>query len=123
MNNLEQSWDKNNQKKLDLEDGKYKQLCVWPATMMEDNTPEDFENFMKEQFGVRAHFVEEVVTIADNTGEGGRHDLFFYIHNDDIGKFAIPRLSQGIRWWEDVIQNRSHLVYPQEIIDKYKPTW
>ena len=78
---------------------------------------------MLEEFHTRIKFAEEVITNAGDGGEGGRHDLFFYVHSDDIGKFAIPRLQAVIRWWEDVISNKSHNIYPKEIIEKYKTTW
>jgi len=97
--NLIQSWEEENQKNIDTEEGKYTQLCVWPATILGDNTPEQFEQFIKEEFNdTRAKFTEEVITNPANGEKGGRHDLFFYIHNDDLGKFAVKRLSYGIRW-------------------------
>jgi hypothetical protein len=39
-------------------------------------------------------------------------------------KFAVPRLSLGIRWWEDVIKynDNSHL-YPLEFIEANPPKW
>jgi hypothetical protein len=123
MDDLTQSWDEENQRKLDIEDKKYIQLCVWPATILGDYTPAQFELYMKEEFGVRVKFEEEVITEADSEGEGGRHDLFFYVHSDDIGKFAIPRMSVGIRWWEDVVANNSHKIYPKNIKHKYQKTW
>jgi len=90
---------------------------------MDGASPEDFEDFMKENFGVRTKFMEEVTTNPGQGGDGGRKDLFFYIHNADIQKFAMPRLQVGIRWWEDVVQNNSHLIYPPEILQKYPSTW
>ena len=123
VKNLEKSWDKKNQMELDTEEGNYTQLCVWPGCSLGDNTIEQFEQFMLEQFGTRIKFEQEVTTNPGLGGKGGRHDLFFFVHSDDIGKFAIPRLSAGIRWWEDVIENNSHTIYPKEILDKYKQTW
>lgn len=113
-------WEKKTETEVDSE--YYKQLCVWPGTMMGDNTAEDFENYFKDDLGVRVKFMEEVVTLPGNGGEGGRHDVF-YIHNNDIGKFALQKLNMGISWWEDVISNKRHLIYPKEIIKKYPKTW
>lgn len=108
---------------------KFTQLCVWPGTLLGDNTVQDFENFFKEK-GFTVKFAEEVVTLPDRTpygevveGTGGRHDLFFYIASSDILQFAVPRLGMGIRWWEDVIGNGGGKIYPQEILDKYPVTW
>lgn len=106
----------------------YNQLCVWPGTTLEESTGEDLEKFFQEQ-GFRVKFAEEVITLPDVKdsrvveGTGGRHDLLFYIHNEDITKFAIPRLRMGIRWWEDVFYNHGEGIYPQSIIDKYPKTW
>jgi|AntAceMinimDraft_18_1070375.scaffolds.fasta_scaffold04634_8 hypothetical protein len=118
---LKKSWEKKTEK--DVESPNYTQLCVWPGTGLGDGTPERFELFMEESFGVKIKFMEEVTTLPGQGGEGGRKDLFFYVHNNDLGKFAVPRLGAGIRWWEDVVANNSHTIYPKEIIDKYKVTW
>ena len=122
-NNLEKTWDEKNQRRLDAEEGKYDQLCVWPATTIGEATPEQFEQFILEQFGARVQFMEEVTTLPGMGGEGGRKDLFFYVHTDDVGKFAIARLHAGIRWWEDVIGNNAHIVYPKDVINRYPKTW
>lgn len=105
---------------------KYKQLCVWPGTLMGENTPEQFEAFMQENFGVRAAFEVEVVTNAssERNEEGGRHDILFYVHEDDIGRFAVARLSAGIRWWEDAVKyNDGAYLYTEEVLQKYPATW
>jgi hypothetical protein len=120
-NEISKSWQEKTEKNIDAE--KYTQLCVWPDTILGEGTPSEFEQFMLENFGTRVRFAEEVVTLPGDGGPGGRHDLFFYAHNDDLGKFAVPRLQVGIRWWEDVVGNRSHLIYPKDVIDKYPKTW
>lgn len=118
---LKKSWEEKSEKNIESEH--YKQLCVWPAVQLGDNTPEQFEQFMEENFGAKVRFMEEVITLPGQGGEGGRSDIFFYVHNNDVGKFAVPRLQAGIRWWEDVVGNKSHTIYPREIINKYKVTW
>jgi hypothetical protein len=116
-----QSWEKKTTSDIDSEF--YHQLCVWTGTVLGDSTVEDFEQFFKDQLGVRVKFMEEVVTLPGQGGEGGRHDVFFYVHDADVAKFAIPRLQFGISWWEDVIENKRHLLYPSEIVKKYPKTW
>lgn len=104
----------------------FNQLCVWPATMLGEETPKAFEKFMQKTFDVRVMFAEEVVTIPrpDRDEEGGRHDLLFYVHDEDITKFAIPRFTHGIRWWEDAISNpREAAIYAEEVLKKYSKTW
>lgn len=107
----------------------WSQVCVWPGTTMDDTPVEDFVQFFKENFGVRVQFCEEVETLPDRENgievpeTGGRHDVFFRIHEDDMGSFAIMRLNVGIRWWEDVVGNGSHKIYPKEVLEKYPRTW
>ena len=45
------------------------------------------------------------------------------IADDDIGKFAVPRLQMGIRWWEDVLGNGASNLYTEEFLEKYKKSW
>lgn len=118
----------------------YQQVCIWPGTLvveadeMQNMTREEriarFETFMREEFGVRVKYLEEVKTNPDLKGgvpvpnTGGRNDLFFSVHNEDINKFAVPRLRAGIRWYEDVVSYNGHsYLYPQEILDKYEVRW
>jgi hypothetical protein len=111
-------------------DENFRQLCVWPGTLLGESTVEDFEQFFLEDMGVRVKFLEEVVTNPDvdeygNDIEdtGGRNDLFFYVHSEDCGKFAIPRLRMGIKWWEDVVGNDNHKIYPTEVLTKNPILW
>lgn len=112
----------------------FNQLCVWQGTVLETEdgkiTFEQFEDWVSENFGgVRIKMMEEVKTLPDmNNGvpipeTGGRNDLFFYVHDEDIQKFALARLQAGIRWWEDVLGNGQGNLYPKEILKKYPKTW
>ena len=109
---------------------KFNQLCVWHGTILGNSSVDDFEAFFKNK-GFRVKFAEEVVTIPDKDdcgndvpGTGGRHDLLFYIHDDDIQKFALPRFNYGIRWWEDVVKyNDNSDWYSEEILNKYPVKW
>ena len=99
----------------------YKQVCVWPGTVMGDSNPTDFEQFFMEQHGTRVQFLEEIVTEPDYENglpvalTGGRHDVVFAVHDDDIAKFAIPRLTMGIRWIDDVYGNGGGDIYPERV--------
>jgi hypothetical protein len=86
---------------------------------------------MKNEMGVRVKYHTEVQTLPDLNPSGnpipetgGRNDLFFFVHDEDVSKFAVPRLHLGIRWWEDVIvyNDNSHL-YTQEFIQANPPKW
>ena len=76
----------------------YTQLCVWPGTVLGDSTPQDLVDFFQDEMGVRIKYHTEVETLPDlENGKpvpdtGGRNDLFFFVHSDDAGKFAVPRL-------------------------------
>jgi len=106
------------------EQDNFTQLCVWPSTIVGGKVDE-FVAFMKENFGARVRFDQEVKTLPDmEDGQpvpetGGRIDVFFYVHKEDLAKFALSRLTAGIRWWEDVLGNGGGVLYSQEILDKY----
>ena len=106
--------------------GKYNQLCVLEGTIMPEGGAKELETFFKDEFGVKVKFETEVKTLPDKPGcteTGGRNDIFFYIADDDIMKFAVPRLQMGIRWWEDVLGNGNGKLYPTEVLEKYEKTW
>jgi len=105
----------------------HSQVCVWPGTLLGDASTEDFEKFLLEEFGVRAKYLETLETMPDMEnghnvkGTGGRSDLFFSVNNEDVGKFAIPRLAAGIKWVEDFIDNGGLTIHPERI-NEYR-TW
>ena len=111
----------------------YTQVCVWPGTNMEGSTVEEFETFVKDQMGARAKFIEVIETLPDLDSKGnpvpdtgGRTDLFFRVHQDDIeGKFLINRLTAGVRWVEDVLsevnggidEEGNPVLYPKRVLN------
>ena len=106
--------------------GKYNQLCVLQGTIMPEGGAKELETFFKDEFGVKVKFETEVKTLPDTPGcteTGDRNDIFFYIADDDIGKFAVPRLSMGVRWWEDCLLNGDGMFYTKEFLEKYPKTW
>ena len=106
--------------------GKFNQLCVLQGCLMPERGAKELESFFKDEMGVTVKFETEVKTLPDTPGcteTGGRNDVFFYIADDDIGKFAVPRLSMGIRWYEDVLSNGGGKLYPTEVLEKYEKTW
>ncbi len=103
----------------------YNQLCVWEGTLVGKDEVKNFEKFFKDEMGTRVKYMEEIET-QPTPGEpdiGGRNDVFFYVHDEDIDKFAIPRLSMGIRWWEDVLRNGNSVLYTEDVLEKYPMTW
>tara|TARA_Y100000593_G_C4274752_1_gene319433 strand:- start:660 stop:1016 length:357 start_codon:yes stop_codon:yes gene_type:complete len=112
-------------------DKNYSQVCVWPGTILPEDQIEKFVNYFADN-GYRIQYLETVITEPDRNElgiieneTGGRHDVFFAIHNDDISKFAIPRLQMGIRWIEDVLDNEAreteYSIYPERV--KEYRTW
>ena len=100
----------------------FKQVCVMHGCL----PPEPIEEFAKifqDKMGVRVQYLENILTNPDpdDPSTGGRSDLFFAIHDDDIGKFAVPRLQLEIRWIEDVYGNGGGHLYPERV-KSYK-TW
>ncbi len=88
----------------------FKQPVVWPGTLMGDGTVAEFEAFILAEFGCRAKYVGQFTTLPEGDDEGGREDLVFYVHSEDLGKFAVPRLAYGMRWIEDVIDNEARRI-------------
>ena len=108
----------------------FNQLCVWPATLVEESQHEEFETFMKSEFGARVKIAEVVLTNPDKDengedieGTGGRSDVLFYIHSEDIPRFAVARLAIGIRWWEDALSDGGAKLYASNVLNKYKRGW
>lgn len=101
----------------------FEQVCVWQETTLGDAMPTDFEGWMRDEFGVVVQFLEIIITTPDiKDGRcvpetGGRHDLFFAVESEGIGRFAVPRLKAGIRWIEDVLApiNYRSPIYPERV--------
>ena len=108
-------------------EGKFNQLCVLEGCLMPEGGAKELETFFKDELNVTVKFETEVKTLPDpgdlGMKTGGRNDIFFYIADDDIMKFAVPRLQMGIRWWEDVLGNGNGKLYPTEVLEKYEKTW
>jgi len=109
----------------------YTQLCVWPGVIVGQEEKEDFERYMLDAFNTRAKYHTEVQTLPDldESGNpvpdtGGRNDLFFYVHPEDVANFAVPRLKMGIRWWEDTVgYNDNRHLYTEEFLNAHPLTW
>lgn len=99
----------------------FEQVCVWPGTLVGADKVAEFEAFVLEKLGTRIQYLEEVKTAPDYKngrpvkGTGGRNDVLFAVHKDDLMKFAVPRLQYGMRWLEDVYGNGGGDLYPDRI--------
>ena len=109
----------------------YTQLCVWHGTMLGGSSPQEFEQYFLDKMNVLVKYHTEVETLPDLdkngnpiSDTGGRNDLFFYVHNEDINKFAVSRLGMGIRWWEDVVKyNSNEHLYTTKFLEAHPTTW
>lgn len=104
----------------------FQQVCVWPGTILEKDQVGEFEQWVADEFGTRVKYLETVVTGPDLDengkpvlGTGGRHDLMFAVHSEDVGKFAVPRLKAGMRWLEDIYLNGHGHIYPDRVKEQY----
>jgi len=97
----------------------YNQVCVWPGTLVPEDQVPEFEKHFADA-GARVQFLETVMTGPDTPLDpetGGRADVFFAVHGEDVPGFAVPRLIAGIRWIEDVLApgNYEHEIYPERV--------
>lgn len=107
----------------------FSQVCVWPGTIVGQDKIEDFTKFFLEEFNTRIQYLEEIKTNPDTVPgsgrvvpkTGGRNDVLFAVCGEDIGHFAVKRLSYGMRWIEDVYGNDGGYLYPERVAE-YK-TW
>lgn len=96
------------------------QLCVLRGVT---DKLADLERLLPETFpNTRIAVFESFYTLAGNGGEGGRRDVIFGVHPEDVQGFALPRLQYGISWWEDALYNERDII-PSGIQSKYPAQW
>jgi hypothetical protein len=105
------------------EENKFKQLCVWEGTVVPEKDIQDFIQWFLTDFHIRIQYKCQVETLENKDGPGGRIDCFFYIHDDDISKFAIVKFKIGARWWEDINYNKQQNIYPAEFVKENPFKW
>lgn len=115
-----------NTENIQLKEG-FTVVCVWPGTIITEEEIPEMEQFFLDELGTRVQYLETIETNQDldnpiNAWTGGRSDVFLAIHNDDVAKFAIPRLQFGIRWVEDVYFNLQGHLYPERV-KQYVPNY
>jgi len=89
-------------------------VFVWQGIVAEAR--EFMEGFFESE-SFRVQYLEAIETnpTPGEAGTGGRSDLFFALHADDIPRFAVWRLQYGMRWLEDVYANRQGYLYPRRV--------
>ena len=105
----------------------YDQLLIWPATTFDMKKDQKFlQKAMRDRFGIKHELVivGTVETLPGEGGRGGRSDLFWLVHKDDVARFSnIKRLRMGIRWWEDIFYNNGEGIYPAKFRMDYPRKW
>lgn len=86
---------------------KFNQIVVWRGTIVGNDKVKDFEKLMKTE-GFRVKYIKEIKTYS------GRNDILFYIHDEDISKFAVRRFKWDMSWLEDALNNSPN-IYSDEI--------
>jgi len=113
-----------NQKENTIVHKDYTQVCVWPGTIVEDDQHQEMVEWFKDEFDTGIQFLETIFTKPDrgDKNSGGRADVFFAIHKDDIGKMILPIRQIGARWIEDVLskENYKDPIYPRRVFDYNK---
>lgn len=108
-------------------DKNYKQVCVIHNMNLPSTRYETFNKTLASVFNLTKdiRIIGVIETLPGAGGPGGRSDLFFIVHEDDIEKLCNnQRISYGIRWWEDVLFNLSpqeQEIYPKAFRQQYPP--
>lgn len=107
-----------------VSDSDYVQLCCAEGLDVEVHEEKEVADAIKQDFGLQ-HDIRMVGCLLTFPKSEGGSDTFFFIHNDDIGTFAVKRFTIGgrFRWWEDVLNNGNARRYPDRFLDAYPPTW
>ena len=97
------------------------QMAIWQGTTVKESEHEDVANFFLTRLDSRIECIGCVTT------SGGRHDFAFFVHSEDVPKFAIRRFAvmQGDtpRWWGDVFFNNQQAIYPADFLGAYPDPW
>ena len=113
-------------KSIRLKEG-FSQVCIWPGTEFKSGNEREIKEFelaIEATTNTKIQFLERIFTNPDIDKDGrevfdtgGRSDLLFAVHKNDIGKFSIPRLKMGIRWVEDVLAKCNYKchIYPDHV--------
>lgn len=92
----------------------YHTLVIWHGTVVQKD--DDIEDFFMETCNSRIKRVGCVTCL------NGRIDFAFFVHDDDVTKFAVQRFKLGNdtpRWWEDIYFNDQQDQFPDEFLKCY----
>ena len=99
----------------------FKQVVLWPGTIVGKEKVEDFEKFILEELDTHVKYIEEFKTLSDRDDpeSGGRNDVLFYVATEDIPKFTALRFAYRILLIEDVLNNEAqrqdYSIYPESM--------
>jgi len=102
-----------------------RQKCVIQGLLIKPDEAKGFEKWFEDEWGYRIEYVTQYKTLPDTEngydveGTGGRSDIIFYLHKDDVLKMVVERIrvfKGDIKWWEDHFDN-NHNIIPEEILN------
>ena len=96
----------------------YVQKVVWIGTVLGDASTDDFEKFFLKELGFHVKYDGEFKMV------GGHYDglncIVFNLHNDDVSKFAMFRITtDDMKWLEDFFDNEGVNNFPEEFHENY----
>jgi len=93
----------------------YIQVCVLPKSHLGEDQGVDFERFFLDNYGFKVKYID---TILYSEKDQVYPDILFYINEEEINRFAIPRFFMGIEWFEEYVDQYPER-YSKELIVKY----
>ena len=106
-----------------LSDNEYRQIVCWEGTELGVDDEAMFVDFVQGELALQhdVRVIGTVETLPGRNGPGGRIDLFFIIHDDDVMRAATRRLKFGMRWISDCIapENGGPGIYPPAFLRAY----
>lgn len=102
----------------------YPQVCIWEGINPENFSFKWFTDKMKKDFDVRIICLEVIETRPEIRsarvveGTGGRFDLFFSVHKQDVDSFNEPKTQYTMKWVDDEIspaENYKYQPYPERV--------
>ena len=103
-----------------VRDETYRRVYAWKNCIIDESI---FPKVMLKHFGIRAKFLDYAITnpTVDHLGKivegsGGRKDVLFVVHTNDIARFEIPRRDALIHTLDEMLSTEFRfLIYPEEI--------
>lgn len=96
----------------------FKQIVIWLGTIVGTDSINEFESYFLKELGFKVKYLSEFKLNNENKN----NCVLFYIHTDDIPKFAMFRLTtMDMKWFEDFVENNmDEGIIPDDIMKLYR---